>query len=64
MQLFLMRPATQNYEITHERKFQTQQNTQQEKFWTHEIPTIKKLGPKKYSPENILDPRNTHEKKI
>ena len=28
----------------------------------YEIPTRKNLGPTKYPRENILDPRNTHEK--
>ena len=37
MPLFLMPPTTENYEITHEIK-----------FWTHEIPTRKNLGPMKY----------------
>ena len=34
------------------------------KFWTHEIPTRKSLGPTKYPREKIWDPRNTHEKKF
>ena len=37
MPLFLMPPTTENYEITHKIK-----------FWTHEIPTRKNLGPMKY----------------
>ena len=37
-------------------------NTQEEKFWTHKIPTRKKLRPTKYSPEKDLNPRNTQEK--
>ena len=53
MPLFLIRPTTENDEITHERK-----------FWTHEIPTRKNLGPAKYPRGKTLDPRNTHEKKI
>ena len=53
MPLFLMRPTTENYEITHEGK-----------FWTHEIPTRKSLEPMKCPGENILDPRNAHEKKF
>ena len=60
---FFMRPETENYEITYERK-----------FWTREIPTRKNLGPTnthkknlgpaKYQRKKTLDPRNTHEKKI
>ena len=53
MPLFLMQPTTENYEITHERK-----------FWTHEIPTRKNLGPTKYPKEKIWDSPNTHGKKI
>ena len=53
MPLFLIRPTTENDEITHERK-----------FWTHEIPTRKNLGPAKYPRGKTLDPRNTHEKKF
>ena len=33
-----------------------------EKFWTHEIPTRKNVGPTKYPREKMLDPLNTHEK--
>ena len=50
MPLFLMPSTTKNYEITHERK-----------FWTQEIPTRKNLKLTKYPRENILDPRNSHE---
>ena len=39
-------------------------NTQEEKFWTHKIPTRKKLRPTKYPPEKNLNPRNTQEKKF
>ena len=46
MPLFLMRPTTENYEITNERK-----------FWTHEIPSRKNFGPTKYPRENF----RTHE---
>ena len=53
MSLFLMRPTTESYEITYERK-----------FWTLEIPTRRNLGPTKYPREKVLDPRNTHEKKL
>ena len=53
MPLFLMQPTTENYEITHERK-----------FWTHEIPTRKNLGPTKYPKEKIWDSPNTHGKKF
>ena len=53
MPLFLMRPTTENYKITHKRKFRT-----------HEISTRKNLEPTKYPREKILDPRNTHEKKL
>ena len=45
-----MRPTTENYEITRERK-----------FCTHEIPTREYFVPTKYPREKILDPRNTHE---
>ena len=37
---------------THEKK----------KSWTHETPTIKNLGLKKYKRDKISDPRNTREK--
>ena len=37
---------------------------QREKFWTHEIPTKKNLGPRLYTREEILDPRNNHKKKV
>ena len=50
MALFLMRPTTENYEITHTRK-----------FWTHKTPTRKNLGPTKYPRQKIFDPRNTDE---
>ena len=36
----------------------------QENFRPHQIPTRKNFGPTKYPRENILDPRNTHEKKL
>ena len=36
-------------------------NTHDKKFWTHEIPTRKNFGPKKYPREKNLDSRNTHE---
>ena len=41
-----------------------QQNTYARKFWTHELPTRKSLGPTKHPGEKILDPRNIHEKKF
>ena len=53
MPIFLMRPKTENYEITHERK-----------FWTHKISTRKSLGPTKHPREKKLDTQNTHMKKI
>ena len=53
MSLSLMRSATENKEVTHERKFRT-----------HEIPTRKNLGPTKYPGESFLGPRNTHEQKF
>ena len=53
MPLFLMRPTTENYEITHERK-----------FWTHKIPTRKNLGPKKHPREKTLNTRKIHVKKF
>ena len=67
--LFLMRPTTENYKITHERKFWSHKK----KFRGQEIPTgkyfgptsylkKKNLGPTKYPRENTWDPRNTHEK--
>ena len=46
MALFLIRPTTENYEITHTRK-----------FWTHKTPMRKNLGPTKYPREKFL----THE---
>ena len=52
---------------THEiptRIFLDPQNTREKKFRTYKIPTRKKIGPTKYLRENILDARNTHEKKI
>ena len=36
------------------------QNTREKKSWTHEIPTKKKLNPRK----KLWNPRNTHKKKI
>ena len=51
MPLFLMRPATETYKITHERK-----------FWTHEIPTRKNFGPTKHPRKKIWDTRNIHER--
>ena len=73
--LFLIRPTTENYKISHMRedfgltkypreKVLDPQNTQEKKPWTHEIPTRKNLGPTKYPRENIWDPRKTHEKKF
>ena len=32
-------------------------NTREKEFWTHEIPTRKKLRPTKYPQEKFLDPR-------
>ena len=66
--LFLMRPTTENYEITHERKFWIHEK----KFWTREIPTkkisdLQNTQEKKSWTNEIWtrknwDPRNTHEK--
>ena len=53
MPLFLMRPTTENYEITHERK-----------FWTHKIPMRKNLGPKKHPCEKNLNTPKIHVKKF
>ena len=39
---------------THEKK----------KSWTHETPTIKNLGLKKYKRDKISDPRNTRQKEF
>ena len=47
--LFLVRPTTENYDITHKRTFHTQ-----------EILT-RKWGPTKYPWEKFFDPLNTHE---
>ena len=35
-----------------------------ENIWTKKLATRKKNGPTKYPRENILDPRNTHDKNI
>ena len=43
-------------------KFLDPQSTHEKKFWTHEIPTRKNVGPTEYSQEKMLDPRNTNEK--
>ena len=40
------------------------QNTHDEKFWTHKIPTRKKFEPQNIHEKTILDPRKTNEKKI
>ena len=63
---FFMRPETENYEITYERKFLTREiptrknfgptKYPQEKSWTREIPTKKNFGPTKYPREKNLDP--------
>ena len=37
-------------------------NTYEKRFWTHELPQEKNLGPTKHPRENTWDPRNTHEK--
>ena len=37
-------------------------NMHEKKFCTHEITHKKNIGPTKYPPEKILDPRNIHEK--
>ena len=55
MPLFLMRPTIEYYGIL---------KILERKFWTHEIPTRKNLGPTKHSQEKTLDSRNTHGKKI
>ena len=49
MSLFLMRPATENHEIVHQRK-----------FWT----TKKNLGPTKYPREKMCYLQNTHKEKF
>ena len=74
MSLFLMRPTTENYEITFKTNFGStkyprekildSRNTHEKIFWTHEIPTRKYFEPTKYPRENILDSRSTHEKKF
>ena len=56
--LFLIRPTTENYKITHERKFWSHKK----KFRGQEIPTRKDFGPTNYPKKKIWDPRNTHEK--
>ena len=53
MSLLIHAETTENYEVTHEKK-----------FWIHEILRRKNLGPTKYQQENILDRRNTHERKF
>ena len=40
------------------------QNTDKKKIQTHEIPTRKHFGPIKKPQENILEPRNSHNKKF
>ena len=70
MSLFLMRPATENHEIVHQRKFWTHEKKLRthkiptRKNVTYKIPTRKNLGPTKYLRENILNSQNTHEKKF
>ena len=58
-------------EITHDWKFWTQEKKSRaheiptrKKNWTHKISTRKNTESTKYPQENILDPRNTHEKKF
>ena len=53
MVLSLTQSTAENNKITHEKK-----------FWTHEIPTRKNLGPTNYPRKKVWDPRNTHEKKL
>ena len=43
MPLLLMRPTTENYEITPPEKILDPRNTHEKKSWTHKIPTRKKL---------------------
>ena len=62
MQLFLMRPTTENYEINHERKFWFHEIPRRKKFGLHEMLTRKNVGPTKYPREKIWNPRNTYEK--
>ena len=33
------------------------QNTHEKKYWTHEIPTTRNIGPTKYPRQEILDPK-------
>ena len=46
------------------RIFLDRQNTHEKKFRTYKITARKKISPTKYLRENILYPRNSHEKKI
>ena len=74
MPLSLMWSATENKEVTHERKFRTHEiptrknlgptKYPRKKTGTHEIPRRKFFGPTKYPRAKILAPRNTHEQKF
>lgn len=40
------------------------QNTNEKKFWTHEITTRVNFGPSKYRRENVLDPQRHDRTKV
>ena len=46
------------------KQLQNPRNTHEKKFWNHEFPTRKNLGPMKYLQAKHLDPQNTAEKKL
>ena len=52
------------HQVPMRENFRSTNTHPQENFRPHQIPTRKNFGPTKYPRENILDPRNTHEKKL
>ena len=72
MPLSLMRSATENKEVTHEKKSWTHEiptkknwdprNTQEKVFWAHEITTSKNFGltkyPRRHDGAMALNPRD------
>ena len=54
----------QSFPCCHNCKSLNNEIRREQKYWTHKIPTRKKIGPMKYSREKILYPGNNHEKNI
>ena len=54
----------QSFPCCHNCKSLNNEIRHEQKYWTHKIPTRKKIGPMKYSREKILYPGNNHEKNI